>query len=117
MLFRSGKDYIFKNNDPTDFRRENLIILNHYHGVQILEKNGNYSYVARIHIKGYYKIGNYNSLIDAAIAYNKAIDILQKNGLSKNFNPNYITEISASTYAEIYSNIKISSKIINYFSK
>ena len=91
--------------------------MNHYHGVQILEKCGNYSYIARIHINGYYKIGAYNSLIEAAIAYNKAIDILRKNGLSKNFNPNYITEISASTYADIYSNIKISTKIINYFSE
>ena len=28
-----GRDYRFENGDTTDFRRENLVILNRYHGV------------------------------------------------------------------------------------
>lgn len=29
-----GRDYCFRNGDPTDFRRENLQIHNIYHGVR-----------------------------------------------------------------------------------
>ena len=99
-----GVDYDFLNGDPTDFRRENLCIRNTYHGV-------------RIHINGYYKVGVYDTVTEAAIAYNKAADILKKNGLRKNFLQNYVEGISPSTYAEIYSALSISPRIINYFSE
>ena len=110
-----GKDFHFINGDSTDFRRENLEIHNIYHGVEAKQlKNGQYLYTARIHIKGNYVIGKYSTETEAAIAYNKAIDILKKNGLKKNFTPNYIDDISPSKYAEIYSGLEISPKIKNY---
>ncbi len=107
-------DYRFRNGDCTDFRRENLEIWNTYHGVRMTQKNGQYLYTARIHIKGNYVIGTYATELEAAIAYNKAIDILQKNGVTKNFTPNYIEGVSPRQYAEIYSTLQISPKIHHY---
>lgn len=110
-----GRDFRFINGDCTDFRRENLEIHNIYHGVEAKQlKNGQYIYTVRIHIKGNYVVGKYPTETEAAIAYNKAIDILQKNGLRKNFTPNYIDDISPSKYAEIYSKLEISPKITSY---
>jgi hypothetical protein len=110
----AGKDYIFLNGDDTDYRRENLKIMNHYYGVDRVIYRGDEKFRSRINIPGYYTIGHYNSEIEAAIAYNKAIDILKKNGVKKNYTPNYIEGISAKIYAEVYSKLKISDKIKNY---
>jgi len=110
-------DYRFINGDHTDFRRENIEIWNTYHGVRLTQKNGQYQYTVRIHIKGNYVVGTYSTETEAAIAYNKAIDILKRNGITKNFTPNYVEGISPREYAEIYSDLKISSKILNYFSE
>lgn len=107
-------DYRFRNSDPTDFRRENLEIWNTYHGVRKATKNGQLVFTARIHIKGNYMIGYYSTELEAAIAYNKAIDILKKNGVTKNFTPNYIEGISPRQYAEIYSALAVSPKISEY---
>lgn len=112
---REGRDFRFINNDPTDFRRENLEIFNVYHGVsRDRQKNGQYLYTVRIHIKGNYIVGRYASEWEAAIAYNKAIDILKKNGVTKKYTPNYIDGLSPSRYADIYTGVAISPKIVNY---
>lgn len=113
---RRNIDYRFINEDETDFRYENIEILNTYHGVTPHFKNGEKHYQSAIHINGSYIIGYYSSALEAAIAYNKAIDILHGNGLHKNFVPNYIEEISPSTYAQIYHELKISEKIYHYLS-
>lgn len=110
----AGKDYLFLNDDDTDFRHENLAIINRYQGVAEITYKGKKRYRARINIPGYYVIGHYHSEIDAAIAYNKAIDILKKRGVKKNYTPNYIDGLSPSVYADIYSHLKISDKILNY---
>lgn len=110
-------DYRFINGDSTDFRRENLEILNTYHGVRRTEKNGQHVYTVRIHIKGNYVVGTYPTEWEAAIAYNKAIDILKRNGVTKNFTPNYIEGISPREYADIYTAVSISPKVMNYFSE
>lgn len=109
-----NKDYRFINGDETDFRYENIEILNQYHGVSHVTVKGTLMYKARIHIKGNYVIGTYATEAEAAIAYNKAIDILSSKGLKKNFSQNYIEGISPSRYAEIYSKLIISDKIKNY---
>lgn len=111
---REGIDYRFINGDSDDFRRENLEILNIYHGVSREQKNGQHFYTVRIHIRGNYIVGRYEDEITAAIAYNKAIDILRKNGVQKKFLPNYIENLSPSKYAEIYSSLQISRKILAY---
>jgi hypothetical protein len=100
----AGRDCRFINEDPYDYRRSNLEILNTYHGVVYSpEKKG---YIARIHTSGYTKIGIYPSALEAAIAYNKAVDILKKKG-DKNYPENYIDEVSGKVYAEIYNSIEI----------
>jgi len=111
---REGRDYRFINGDPSDFRRENLEIINIYHGVTPEQKNGQYIYTVRIHIHGYYLVGRYEDEITAAVAYNKAIDVLRRNGVTKKFLPNYIEELAPSRYAEIYSCLQISQKILDY---
>ncbi|MDE5893480.1 MAG: hypothetical protein K2H45_11220, partial [Acetatifactor sp.] len=59
----------------------------------------------------------YDTITEAAIAYNKAADTLQKNGLRKNFLRNYVEGISSAAYEDIYSALSISPKILNYFSE
>ena len=105
-----GRDFYFKNEDPTDFRRENLVILNQYHGVIMIEEKNKTRYRARIHVNGNYIIGTYDTMEEAAIAYNKAIDILKRNGCKKQYVQNYV-EISAGMYADIYTRLPVSSKI------
>lgn len=109
-----GRDYVFVNGDDTDFRHENLRIVNRYQGVSEVTFRGQKKYRARINVPGYFIIGHYSSEIDAAIAYNKAIDILKKNGVRKNYTPNYIDGLSPSLYADIYSRLKVSDKLVNY---
>lgn len=106
-----GRDFRFINGDSTDFRRENLEILNIYHGVTKEQKKGQYIYTVRIHVKGNYLVGRYADQLEAAIAYNKAIDVLLKNGFSKKFTPNYIEGLPPSRYAEIYTSVKISPRL------
>ncbi len=109
-----NRDFCFINGDNTDFRYENIEIKNQYHGVTVREAKDGRRYIAKIHINGNYTIGRYQSAIEAAIAYNKAIDLLNKAGITKNFTPNYLENLSPSAYADIYSKLHISSKIQNY---
>ena len=109
-----GKDYLLLNQDPFDFRYENICILNSYNGVTSVIYKKKQRYKAKIHLHGDYVIGYYDNVIKAAIAYNKAIDIVHKNGCKKDFKQNYTEGITPSVYAEIYSQIKIPDKICNY---
>lgn len=109
-----GRDYRFKNGDTTDFRYSNIEILNLYHGVRQYNKQGRILFRSVIHINGNYIIGTYSTEIEAAIAYNKAVDILKENGFHKNYAVNYIDSVSSSEYAEIYDRLKINPRIQNY---
>ncbi len=109
-----GKDYNLINGDVHDFRYENIEILNAYHGVSHVTYRGKPMYRSRIHLKGYYIIGYYKTALEAAIAYNKAIDILSSKGCTRQFKQNYMEGLSASMYADIYHHLKISSKIAGY---
>lgn len=108
-----NRDYVFKNGDNLDFRYENIKIINKFNGVTSKVTKKGVRYTARIHILGNFTIGRYKTEEEAAIAYNKAIDILKKNGVDKAFISNYL-DIPASKYAEIYQNVSISSKITAY---
>ena len=95
--------------------RENLQIHNIYHGVRkTVTKNGQHLYTVRIHIHGNYLVGRYATDVEAAIAYNKAIDILRNKGVTNNFLSNYVEGIAPSRYAEIYSSLPIAPGILNY---
>lgn len=106
-----GKDFRFINGDPCDYRYENIEILNTYHGVSVVHEKNAVKYRARIHLRSYYLIGYYDSAIEAAIAYNKAVDIVKKNYPDKNYELNYIQELKASEYAALYDKVTISDRI------
>lgn len=113
----AGKDYIFKNQNPFDFRYKNIEIINRYYGVFREEKKGRITYAAKIHIQGNYIIGRYSDEKDAAIAYNKAAAILESKGIGKIYNKNYIEGMSSIEYAARYNRVKISDKIRSYQTK
>ncbi|MBR1693444.1 MAG: hypothetical protein IJ711_11820 [Lachnospiraceae bacterium] len=106
-----GRDYLFINGNESDYRYANIEIINRYHGVTRIEKNNRFYYKAAIHIVGNYLIGTYASETDAAIAYNKAVDIVHERGITKNYPVNFIDGMSPKTYAEIYSKLKVSEKL------
>lgn len=109
-----GKDYIFNNGNASDYRYENITVINQYYGVSLFLEEGMQRFKAKLHLHGDYLIGIYDNEISAAIAYNKAVDIVKKRGCSKNFTTNYIEDLSPRSYAEIYATLKISKNIENY---
>lgn len=108
-----GRDYIFRNNNPHDFRYENIQVINKYFGVTQLLKNGRVIYKTKIHINGDYIIGTYNTENEAAIAYNKAVHLIQ-DFVNIRFTQNYIEDISKIEYAATYNRIRISKKFLDY---
>lgn len=107
----AGKDYLFINGDELDYRYSNIKIMNRFQGVSKIIKNDTTVYCAKIHIKGDYIIGYYQTEIDAAIAFNKAVNILKERGVKKNYQVNFIPDIDDIAYAKIYNNIRISKKL------
>lgn len=112
-----GRDYIFVNGDSTDFRYKNIKIINKYNGVSVSTKDGINIYTAKIHINGDYIIGRYKNEDDAAIAYNKAGQLLKDAGIIHSFRENYIESLTPIQYAARHSSVKISKKIINLVNK
>lgn len=110
----SGKDYTFANGDQTDYRYSNIIVINRYYGVTSALRKGKTCYEVRLHINGYYLVGVYNDEITAAIAYNKAVDCAISHGIVRNYAENYIPDLSAKDYADIYSKLKLSPKFMRY---
>ena len=110
----AGRDYRFVNGDPLDFRYENIEIQNSYHGVSHVVKNGRTYYKAKIHINGSVVIGYYETDTEAAIAYNKAIDILKKAGAARQYVPNYMENIPPSRYADLYHRLPVSPAVLSF---
>jgi hypothetical protein len=106
-----GRDYRFINGDSTDFRYGNLEIYNRYAGVTTELKKGETVYLAKIHVNGDFIIGRYSSEEEAAIAYNKAADLLNKLGINKNFPRNYVEGLSEQEAADLYKKLRISPKL------
>lgn len=101
------RDYRFVNGDPTDFRYGNLELINRYTGVTAEEKDGKTFYLSKIHINGDFIIGRYSTEDEAAIAYNRAADYLNKKGLNKNYTRNYVDGLSDAEYQSIYDRIQL----------
>ncbi len=102
-----GRDHYFKNGDDHDYRPGNLVVVNRYMGVQqeSLRKN----FVARINM-GSGKtvvVGHYDTEEEAAIAYNKAVDVLKAAGSDRAYEKNYLDDVSPAKYIVLYNNIKI----------
>lgn len=109
-----GTDYRFANGDITDYRYQNIIVVNRFRGVSLVMRRGVPKYKAFIHINGNFSVGIYASEEKAAIAYNKAVDLAKAAGVTKKFQQNYITDLSAREYAEIYTDLKMSAKYLQY---
>ena len=86
-------------------------------GVTRIEQNGQGFYECVIHIHGNYLVGRYADKITAAIAYNKAVDILAGNGIHKKYVKNYINEYSTKEYQNAYEQIPVSERILHYTEK
>ena len=113
----AGKDYTFANGDELDFRHQNIIVVNKYHGVTLETYHGVPVHVARIHINGEYLIGRYSTDSEAAVAYNKAVDAATDHGIEKNFIQNYVLEYTPKEYADIYTEISLPAKYLHYLEK
>lgn len=109
-----NRDYRFRNDNPYDFRYENIEIISPYMGVYPIVSKNKLLYQATIHIHGDFIIGRYETIEEAAIAYNKAVDIVKKAGVNKQYTQNYIEGLSPAKYADIYTRCPISNKIKNY---
>lgn len=106
-----NKDYFFKNGNPYDFRAENLVVVNSYKGVKQKTKNHKTIYIAYIHTHTNLIIGHYESEIEAAIAYNKAIDLLRQQNLYHDYTYNTIPYITKVEYQALYDGIRISPRL------
>lgn len=109
-----GRDYEFANGDSTDMRYQNIIVINKYRGVSKSINKGREQFTAKININGDYILGRYSSEAKAAVAYNKAADLLMANGFNKNYSLNYVSEYTGKEYADIYSSINLSKKFMSY---
>lgn len=109
----AGKDFVFKDGNPSNLRYHNIEIVNPYHGVERILHNNEIIYRSAIHIHGNYLIGKYKNPIHAAISYNKAADFLNKNKISpKDFPRNFIEELNTEEYKSIYLKLKLPTKIL-----
>lgn len=106
-----NRDYRFINGDKYDFRYANIEIINQYNGVYKVKRGVYDKYQAKILVNGLYTIGTYDTEIEAAIAYNKAADIISKAVKGKKFRQNYIETLSAKEYAAKYIKLQISDRI------
>lgn len=111
-----GKDYIFLNGDNLDFRYENLKIINRYTGVRLEKNFPKPSYVVKIHIKGSVIVGRYDDETMAAIAYNKAANLLVSKGFIRNYELNYIDGLSKTEYETKYNMVKLSKRFLRLIS-
>jgi hypothetical protein len=106
-----GRDYRFINGDSTDFRYGNLEIFNRYAGVTAEYRKGKLVYLSKIHVNGNYIIGRYDSEEEAALAYNKAADLLNKLGVRKDYTRNYVDGLTEEEAANLYKKLRISAKL------
>lgn len=109
-----GKDYEFANGDDTDYRYSNIVLINPYFGVSRIGEPGDYRFKTVLHINGNYIVGIYKTQENAAIAYNKAVDMAMDAGISKNYQKNFINDYSSKQYKEIYDLVKIRPNLLAY---
>lgn len=111
-----GKDYIFINGDELDFRYSNLKIINRYYGVSLERKLPKPLYLSKININGSVIIGRYESEEEAALAYNKAVDLLFKAGFKKKYEKNYIDGSGREELRSKYESLPLNRRLLKIIS-
>ena len=106
-----GRDYFFVNGDVLDFRASNLNIVNRYVGVTKEIHRGKTLYRTRIHIRGNYIVGDYDTEEAAAAAYNLAADLLEQKGVGKKYARNFIDGLSDTEYTSLCESLTLSPKL------
>ena len=106
-------DYQFVNGNRYDFRRTNMKVTNHYTGVFYEMKYNKPTFVTRIFTDKYLVVGHYETEIQAAIAYNKAIDLLSNKPFAHKYHKNTIPFLTHLEYEQIYENIPISKRLVH----
>ncbi|MDE5965294.1 MAG: hypothetical protein K2G89_00460 [Lachnospiraceae bacterium] len=106
-----GRDFRFANGNANDYRYANIQVINRYMGVLCISVEGHTRYQVLIHVVGNYQVGIYEDEDTAAIAYNKAADILMGNGISKRYIKNYIPGLSSAEYKDRYAMTTVSPKL------
>lgn len=112
-----GRDYRFINGNSNDLRYENIEIINRFHGVNAIKEKGRTLFQVKIHVKGNVNVGTYESEVEAAIAYNKAIDLLKKAGIDKAYTPNYMEGMAPDVYAGLYASVAVAPRLLHYRSE
>ncbi|MGL4798730.1 MAG: hypothetical protein ACRCWY_04925 [Cellulosilyticaceae bacterium] len=105
-----GTDYICLNGNRYDLRRSNLSILNHYHGVQVEQRYNVTTYVTRIFLKTYLVVGHYETEMLAAIAYNKAVDLVASTS-SSTYEKNEFPFLTRHEYTQLYEKLRVSKRL------
>ena len=108
-----GRDYRFANRDPLDFRYGNIEIINRYHGVSKQLQKGQEVYTTRIHVNGDRIVGRYATEEEAAVAYNKAADLLRQKGSTKQFPENFVDTLDEVGYARLYHKVRINPRLVS----
>lgn len=96
------RDFRYVNGDDHDLRYANIEIINPYYGVSQLTDTYAPLFQTKIHVNGDWIVGQYSTAEEAAIAYNKAVDLLAAHGFEKNYTKNYLSDLSGNQYKEIY---------------
>lgn len=107
----AGRDYLFVNGDPTDYRYGNIEIINRYHGVTRQVIRGKEVFTTHILVNGRLLVGRYASEREAAVAYNRAAALLKAQGVKKQFPQNYIEGLDEIEYVSLFNRVRISSGI------
>lgn len=107
----AGRDYEFLDGNARNLRRGNIRILNPYHGVRKEFRKGMPVYAARIHVNGDLLIGRYSTEEEAAIAYNKAADLLGEQGCPIHYPRNVVAGMEEFDLERIYHLVKVAEKV------
>ncbi len=109
-----NKDYRFVNGNDHDYRYANIEILNSYHGVSREAEVYPPVYVTKIHVNGDRIVGRYATDTEAAVAYNKAAEMLQAAGIPIRYTSNYIPELSTQEYRKLYDHIMFETRFLKF---
>ncbi|OON96469.1 MAG: hypothetical protein ATN36_00750 [Epulopiscium sp. Nele67-Bin005] len=107
-----NKDYFFINGNIYDFRKDNLKIIKNYFGVSTLQKDEKTYYRTTISMPNTVVVGTYESEIQAAIAYNKALIFLKEKGVETKAKENNIPYLTKKEYDALYHQVELSPKFM-----